>query len=239
MGYKANAAETCAPDNHFQLITSIQVAPNLADDQDLMAEALPGLIERTGLSKLWTDGGFTGEKADRTIAQHKVEQVPTALRGDAGAEGKLAWQDFTWQVEAANEPVAVTCPGGQSVAVTGHERPYRSFVFDQATCRQCPLQTRCSGTLSCHDSKRTMWLPLRTIQNALRRQRTQTVQGPGRNRRAAVEALMRCLKHPFGGKRGKLPVRGQIRVAMVMVASALMVNLRRIWRYGAAQLASA
>ena len=69
VGYKANAAETCAPENPFQLITSIQVAPNLADDQDLMAEALPELIERTGLTKLWTDGGFTGEKADRTLAQ--------------------------------------------------------------------------------------------------------------------------------------------------------------------------
>jgi hypothetical protein len=125
----------------------------------------------------------------------------------------------------------VTCPGGQAVAVLGRERPYRSCVFDQATCRQCPLQARCSGTLSCHDTKRTMWLPLRTIHNALRRQRSQTVQGPGRNRRAAVEALMRCLKHPFGGRRGK------IRVTMLMVAGALMVNLRRIWRYGAAQSA--
>lgn len=239
VGYKANAAETCAPENPFQLITSIQVAPNLADDQDLMAEALPDLIERTGLTQLWTDGGFTGEKADRTMAQYEIEQIPTALRGDAGAEGKLAWQDFTWQVDAATEPVAVTCPGGQSVAVMGRERPYRSCVFDQTACRQCPLQARCPGTLSCHDTKRSMWLPLRTIHNALRRQRTQTVQGPGRNRRAAVEALMRCLKHPFGGKRGKLPVRGQIRVALLMVAAALMVNLRRIWRYGAAQPATA
>jgi hypothetical protein len=105
VGYKANAAEICAPENPFQLITSIQVAPNLADDQDLMAEALPGLIERAGLTKLWTDGGFTGAKADRTLAQYKLEQVPTALRGEAGAEGKLAWQDFTWQVDAIYEPV--------------------------------------------------------------------------------------------------------------------------------------
>jgi Transposase DDE domain len=232
VGYKANAAETCAPENPFQLVTSIQVAPNLADDQDLMAAALPELIERTGLSKLWTDGGFTGEKADRTIAQHKIEQVPTALRGEAGAEDKLAWQDFAWQLDAAHEPVAVTCPGGQSVAVMGRERPYRSCVFDQATCRQCPLQARCKGTVSCHDTKRTMWLPLRTIHNALRRQRTRTVQGPGRNRRAAVEALMRCLKHPFGGQRGKLPVRGLIRVSLVMAAAALMINVRRIWRHG-------
>jgi hypothetical protein len=62
--------------------------------------------------------------------------------------------------------------------------------------------------------------------------RSKTVQGPGRNRRAAVEALMRCLKHPFGGQHGKLPVRGLIRVSLVMAAAALMINVRRIWRYG-------
>ena len=43
---------------------------------------------------------------------------------------------------------------------------------------------------------------------------------------------MRCLKHPFGGQRGKLPVRGLIRVSSVMAAAALMINVRRIWRHG-------
>jgi hypothetical protein len=108
----------------------MQVAPNLADDQDLMAEASPGL------TKLWTDSGFTGLKADRALAQYEIEQVPTARRGEAGVEGKLVWQDFTRQFDAARGPVAVMCPGGQSVTVPAHERPRRSCVFDQATCRQ-------------------------------------------------------------------------------------------------------
>jgi hypothetical protein len=37
--------------------------------------------------------------------------------------------------------------------------------------------------------------------------------------------------HPFGGQAGKLPVRGQVRVTQVLICSALMVNLRRIWRH--------
>jgi hypothetical protein len=36
--------------------------------------------------------------------------------------------------------------------------------------------------------------------------------------------------HRFGGLAGKLPVRGQIRVTQVLICSALMVNLRLIWR---------
>jgi Transposase DDE domain/Transposase domain (DUF772) len=238
VGYKANAAETCVSENPFQLITSIQVAPNLADDQDLMAEALPGLIERTGLTKLWTDGGFTGEKADRTIAQHKVEQVPTTLRGEAGAEDKLAWQDFAWQTTAEGAPISASCPNGQDTPVLGQTNKNYRLVFNQAVCGTCPLQDRCRGTISSDQARRTMFIPSRTFHNTLARQRSKTVQGPGRNRRAAVEALMRCLKHPFGGQRGKLPVRGKVRVTMLMVAAALMVNLRRIWRYGAAQPAA-
>lgn len=66
----------------------------------------------------------------------------------------------------------------------------------------------------------------------LARQPSKTVQAPGRNRRAAVEALMRCLKHPFDAQHGKLPARGLIRVSQVMAAAALMINIRRIWRYG-------
>jgi len=46
--------------------------------------------------------------------------------------------------------------------------------------------------------------------------------------RSAVEATVRSLKHPFGN--GKLPVRGRPRMSMMMVASAAMTNIRRIWR---------
>jgi hypothetical protein len=232
VGYKANAAETCAPENPFQLVTSIQVAPNLADDQDLMAVALPELIERTGLNKLWTDGGFTGEKADRTIAKYGIEQIPTALRGEAGAEGKLAWQDFAWQTTDEGAPVSVTCPNGQNTPVLAQTCANYRLVFNQELCGACPLLNRCRGTISKDQTRRTMFIPRRTFRNTLARQRSKAVQGPGRNRRAAVEALMRCLKHPFGGQRGKLPVRGLIRVSQVMAAAALMINIRRIWRYG-------
>src|SRR4030043_1578629 len=46
-GYVANLAETCDPDNPFQLITKIQVAPNSTDDGKLLLQALPNLAERT------------------------------------------------------------------------------------------------------------------------------------------------------------------------------------------------
>ena len=53
------------------------------------------------------------------------------------------------------------------------------------------------------------------------------------NHMLAVEATMRSVKHPF--RNGKVPVRGNPRVSMVIIASAAMVNLRRIHRYQAAK----
>ena len=71
----------------------------------------------------------------------------------------------------------------------------------------------------------------RQVQVAQLRQRAAQTRGTGNNWRAAVESTVRSVTHPFGAQAGKLPVRGQVRVTQVLVCSALMVNLRRIWRH--------
>jgi hypothetical protein len=47
--------------------------------------------------------------------------------------------------------------------------------------------------------------------------------------RSAVEATVRSVKHPY--RNGKVPVRGQPRVTMLLIGSAAMTNVRRICRY--------
>ena len=64
---------------------------------------------------------------------------------------------------------------------------------------------------------------------ALRRQRSTDARASGQNLRAAAEAMVRSIKHPFGN--GKVPVRGKPRVSMVVIGSAAMSNVRRIHRY--------
>lgn len=54
-------------------------------------------------------------------------------------------------------------------------------------------------------------------------------KGDSHNLRSAVEATVRSVKHPFPA--GQLPVRGQFRVACMMIASAAVANVRRIQRY--------
>jgi hypothetical protein len=62
-----------------------------------------------------------------------------------------------------------------------------------------------------------------------RRRRSQEQLKDGRNLRAAVEATVRSVKHPFPA--GKLPVRGKFRVTCLLIGSAAVSNVRRIQRY--------
>lgn len=67
------------------------------------------------------------------------------------------------------------------------------------------------------------------VDAAQRRRRCLENKQTGKNLRAAVEAAMRSIKHPFSAE--KLPVRGIVRVRDLLVGSAAMVNIRRITRY--------
>ena len=49
------------------------------------------------------------------------------------------------------------------------------------------------------------------------------------NRRAAVEDSVRSLKHPF--RQATLPVHGRFWIACILLASASMINFRRICKY--------
>lgn len=232
-GYVFNLTETCAPDNAVQLITKVQVAPNCTDDGQLLEEALPDLKERTGLEEMWNDGGYVGPDVDEALREHEVEQVVTGIRGSRPAAGKVGLEGFVWEVDEEGEPLAVTCPQGQRVEVQSGRAAGRYLVyFDAGKCATCPLVGRCRTKPLKRRPARVLRVTKRAIVIAQKRRTSAWARAPGNNLRAAVEATGRSCKHPFGGK---VPVRGQIRVSMYCVASAMMVSVRRIWRYEVAR----
>ena len=50
-GNVTNVAETCHPDNDFQLTLYTQTQPNTTDDPQMLADELPSLVERTDAEK--------------------------------------------------------------------------------------------------------------------------------------------------------------------------------------------
>jgi hypothetical protein len=229
-GYVANLSETCDPQNPLQLITKVQLAPNATDDSQLLAEALPNLKERTELNTIYTDGGHGGPDSDVVLQEQKVEHIQTAIRGRTPNPDKLYLADFTIKFNPDNQPVKVTCPHGQTEPAHSSSQK-KAFVahFSAEVCSTCPLVDKCPAQPGKRDPRLHVRFTQGEAQASERRRRSREHQKEGRNLRAAVEATMRSIKHPFPA--GKLPVRGKFRIASMVIGSAAVSNVRRIQRY--------
>ena len=229
-GYVANLSETCDPQNPLQLITKIQTASNATDDSQLLAEALPDLKERTELETIYTDGGHGGPASDVVLQEQQVEHIQTAIRGRTSDPEKLHLADFTIKLNQDGKPVQVTCPHGQTEPVHSSSQK-KAFVahFAAEVCSTCPLVSKCPAQPGKRDPCRHVRFTQAEAHASERRRRSQEQQKEGRNLRAAVEATVRSVKHPFPA--GKLPVRGKFRVACLLIGSAAVSNVRRIQRY--------
>lgn len=233
-GYVANVAETCNPENDLQLIVKVQTEPNNTDDAAMLDETLPDLKERTDVDQMYTDGGYNSPDVDETMREHRVEQIQSAIRGRKPSEEKLGLDDFAWETNANGQPQNVTCPHEQSVAVgPGRKEGRYRASFDASDCETCPFCDQCPTHPLKQTPERILRFSQREVNLALRRQRSADARVSRQNLRAAVESTVRSVKHPFGN--GKVPVRGKLRVSMVVIGSAGMCNVRRIHRYQVAQ----
>lgn len=231
-GFSANLTETCNPENELQLVTKVQTKPNNVDDADLLIAALPNLAQRTDLKQLYTDGGYGSPDADPVLRTQQVEQIQTAIRGTRLNPAKLHLSAYVILQDEQGEATQITCP--QEYTVPAQPTPsHKSFLarFDPADCAQCPFhaEDRCRILWRKRCAKFQMDFTQQEVDAAVRRRRCLENKQATRNLRAAVEALMRSIKHPFSG--GKLPVRGLRRVEDMLIGSAAMVNIRRITRY--------
>lgn len=235
-GYVSNVAETCDASNPFQLIVKVQTAPNNVEDSTLLVEALPELKARTDVETLYNDAGFCSEQADEALAKEQVTQVPTDLRGKAPNPDKYNLADFELHTDAGGQPKQITCPHGQTVAVQDSPKSKNHVAYFAASiCDHCPSQAKCPTRLRKRDGRRSLCFGRKQMNVAQRRRRCAAYHREGKNPRAAVEATVGALKRPWAND--QLPVRGLFRMSMLLLCSAVMVNIRRIVRYEAAKRA--
>ena len=157
--------------------------------------------------RLYTDGGYGSPETDDALRENEVEQIQTDIRGRRPSAEKLHLSDFEIKQTEEGKPTQITCPQGQTVTVRGNNQR-KSFVahFAQDTCRTCPFSEACPARPGQRDPRHRLRFTQAEVNVAQRRRRSQIHQEEGRNLRAAVEATVRQVKHPFPG--GKVPVRG-------------------------------
>ncbi len=230
-GYVANVTETCDPENEVQLITKVQVASNTVADPHLLNEALPDLKQRTDLHTLITDGGFPSEENDNDLCDLDIRLIQTGIRGTKPDPNHFNLTDFQVEQDASGHPTGVICPNGQFALATPGKTSGWFARFPAEACSVCPFQLnqRCRAKPQQRDPRYFIDFTLPELAVALRRKDYIAQKQDQHNLRAAVEATVRSLKHPFPA--GKLPVRGKFRMTCMVIASALHVNVRRIWRY--------
>jgi hypothetical protein len=126
----------------------------------------------------------------------------------------------------------VTCPQGQHVPAHSTSQK-KGFVahFEQDICSACPFfeKGQCPAQPGKRDPRHHLRFTQAQAQTSQRRRRSRERKKEAGNLRSAVEATVRSVKHPFPA--GKLPVRGQFRVACMVIGSAAVTNVRRIERY--------
>lgn len=231
-GYVANLSETCDPENPFQLITKVQVAPNNTDDTKLLLQALPALAERTELKTLYTDGGYGSPEVDQALTEKDITLLQTGIRGHKLGEEKLRFTDFRLELDGTGQPIQMVCPHGQAapVEISNKKKGYIAR-FAIPVCNSCPF--RQAGLCPTLLRKRKQFYCLNflpwKITVTMRRQRNSELQKSKQNPRAAIEATVRAVKLPF--PKGKLPVRGRFRMFYMMIGSAAINNVRQIQRY--------
>lgn len=228
-GYVVNLSETCDPDNPVQLLTSIQLAPNSTDDGRLLVESLSEQSARgIMVRKLTVDGGYTGEIGEKACRDHRVQMLPTRIRGGRTAPGRWGWEEYTWLLDDDDLPRMVVCPQGKVAnLVASREGDWLLARFDRTACADCLFfQQQCRVKPYQKRKPPTLFVSPRWIQVALLRQG----MSPSNNAlRAGVESTVRSFKRVFPS--GKLPVRSAVRSSMVACCSALMVNCRRVHQY--------
>lgn len=227
-GYSVNVSETCAPENPLQLVTLIQSAPNVTNDDDLMIEALPTLKERLDVQEVFTDGSFNSLESDKACREQGVQHTQTAIRGHAPSR-RIGLDAFDISTSSAGIPQQATCPQGQQVSVEGGKKKGRYVAhFPLLACETCPIRPRCLTRPCQRLPHRTLFFDAHDLEIARRRQRITQDRQSGRNLRAAVESTIAALKYPYGSK---VPVRGWFRVNCWMNYKALILNVRRIHHY--------
>ena len=225
-GYVGNVTETCNPENEIQLIVKVQTESNVTDDEQMLVDALPDLIERTDVEELYTDGGYNGPGLDEALVETSIEHIPSAIRGGRSRDGFLHLADFDWETDDDDQPATLTCPQGQLILVEPGRADLRFIARpDIDTCNSCPLLALCPMRPQGNQRSPGLYFDHRTFQVIQKRQQVATFRRSD-NLRAAVEATVRSVKHPF--RHGKVLVRGLFRVSCVVLASALMVNARRL-----------
>jgi hypothetical protein len=226
-GYQAQLAETCHPDNPFQVIDYVQVEG--AHESDMNA---PGPIHKDLIARghrpdtSFVDTGYVSGKNIVEAGDDGV-QLLGPMSGVEPSGRKLSLVQF----EFGNDRRTVTrCPAGHAPLCQGPSRTKGTVNahFARAHCNGCPLAAACPTKATRHT--RRLRFSREDVAIAQRRQEQETAEFKEAYKiRSGEEGTHSRLKNHRG--MGRLRVRGQPAVRFVVTFKVIAENCHRAIRH--------
>ncbi|MDP7422122.1 MAG: hypothetical protein QGH40_09580 [bacterium] len=136
-------SETCSDDSPLQLIMEVAVEPNNVSDEQMLAERIPEIQERTGVEEMITDAAYSGKTSEKACEEAGVTLVPTEIRGRKESDEKTPLRGLRFD----DENKVIACPAGYiSLTITATTRRLAGTLLisplkrvDDARCWRCAV----------------------------------------------------------------------------------------------------
>ena len=220
-GYEAQLAETCNPDNPFEVVTAVSVNGANESDQSFVEPVLEQ-VERTcgAVPELMHADANFASGANLVAAKDKGCDLAAPIGSKAPTVHLPLWR---FEFDAGGERV-LRCPAGH-----GPERHVQTSTgmaahFAMSKCRRCPLREQCPTEKRV--DKRVLRFGRGDVAVARRRVEQETAAFKERHKlRSGIEATNSELKRAHG--LGELRVRRKRRVELAVRLKVLALNFKR------------
>ena len=227
-GYSVQLAETCHPDNAFQLIDHVSVTGAHESDHAALPAVHEDLRARGhDLVESIVDAGYvSGQRIVEAADQGIALTGPMSGKPPADPEA-MTLADFTF---AADRRTVERCPAGHAPVGIAPSRSADTFTahFDGALCAACPLAARCP-TVARRRTRAVRFSRAQVAIDQRRREQTTDAFWDTYAIRSGIEATNGHLKRDRG--LGRLRVRGRPAVTLAVTLRVLAENCHRVVRH--------
>ena len=222
-GYKLSAA---ASNSSEPLITAVHVCPGGEHDGAQAKHLVDAQTAHRRPARLVGDTAYGNGPVRAELAERGVNMLAPVPEGTL-VEGRFGKRDFRIDLDAGT----VTCPAGQTAAITVSASGARRASFSQLICGACPLKD------SCCTSQGRRQITVGEHENLTLAAR-QALADPAtaerlRRQRPRIERLLGLLTHRYGARKSRYI--GSKKARLQAAWAAALVNLNPIARRLAAQ----
>jgi hypothetical protein len=230
-GYETQLAETCHPDNPFQLITYVDVhGAHIGDQKTTLAFIEATQARGCGPKTLLADTNYNSGKNLLGAAALGVDLLaPTPGKVDLDDFSLLDFQ-FGWDTFRVGQCPEGHAPSRQNDTQDGQGA---NIHFDRETCQACPSRDSCPAGKN--DGHLRITLEALALAGSRAREATSEFK-IAYKRRSGMEATNHELK--TGHDLDQIWTRGLERVTFAVLMKALACNVKRYARYRCGQRAT-